>query len=521
MAETAVASAPVPDAAATGRPSKTLAAKEPCAVVIFGASGDLTRRKLLPALYNLHREKLLPEHFYVVGFSRTDLNDDSFRVHAKDAVVEFSRTGAPEDGLWNSFAEKMRYLPSHYDSPAAYRALADLLKELNQNGTCPNRIFYLATSPSLYETIIKHLGEAGLSGPLFPGGGWARIVVEKPFGHDVESAQTLNREVTSVFRETDVYRIDHYLGKETVQNLLVFRFANGIFEPIWNRNYVDHVQITVSETLGVGSRGAFYEEAGALRDVVQNHMLQLLCLTAMEPPVSFDERSVRNEKTKVLQAVRPIPPDDVDAFAVRGQYAEGFVAGQKTKGYRQEPGVAPDSGTETYAAMKFLIENWRWAGVPFYLRTGKAMSKRATEIVIQFKKPPHLLFERVRGSIPEPNVLVIRIQPDEAILLRFGAKIPGPAMKIGPVDMDFRYGESFGGQTAEAYERLLLDCLNGDPTLYARGDWVELSWSLLQPVLDNWSSTTPMRFPSYDAGSWGPAEADSLLAADGRVWRRA
>jgi glucose-6-phosphate 1-dehydrogenase len=401
-----------------------------------------------------------------------------------------------------------------------YQRLAPYLRQVEQDrGTGGNRLFYASTPPSLYPHLVTRLGDAGLN--RLPDGspGWVRIVIEKPFGRDIESSRALNRTVASVFSEDQVYRIDHYLGKETVQNVLVFRWANGIFEPLWNRNHVDHVQITVGETIGVESRGASYEEAGALRDMIQNHILQLLCLIAMEPPVTFDADPVRDEKTKLMRAIRPIPVDQVDTLTVRGQYGPGFAGGRRVPGYLEERGVSPQSTTETYAALELLVDNWRWAGVPFYLRTGKRLAKRASEIAVQFRRTPHLVFRRNPEILAEPNRLVLRIQPDEGMSLSFGAKLPGPDMRIKPVEMDFDYGKAFGGDPPDAYERLLLDAIKGDPTLYGRWDWVELAWELLQPVLDRWGSSDP-KFPSYEAGTWGPAEANTLIERAGRRWHQ-
>jgi glucose-6-phosphate 1-dehydrogenase len=485
---------------------------EPCVMVIFGASGDLTKRKLLPAVYTLYRERLVPPNFSVVGFSRTEMSDDEFRSRMRQAAEEF---GGPVDTTtWNEFAQGLRYIGAHPHHPEEYKKLVGVLEELNrERGTGGNRVFYLAVPPSSFSPIVKNLQSAGLEHSEH---GWARVIIEKPFGHDLESAKALNRELTEVFREEQIYRIDHYLGKETVQNLLVFRFANGIFEPIWNRRYVDNVQITAAETLGVENRASYYEEAGALRDMVQNHMLQLLSMTAMEPPVSFEAETVRAEKVKVLRAIRPLCSEDTPYCAVRGQYGPGQVGGEKVAGYRQEPGVNPNSNTETFAALKLQIENWRWAGVPFYLRAGKRLAKQATEIAVQFKQPPLRLFEGTR-ALP-PNLIVVRIQPDEGIALRFSAKQPGPAMRVRDVNMDFRYSTAFGMASANAYERLLLDCMLGDPTLFASSTFVELGWSLLTPILEAWKNHPATDFPNYAAGTWGPAAADKLMDY-GQSWR--
>jgi len=485
---------------------------DPCVMVIFGASGDLTKRKLLPAVYTLFRERLVSPNFSVVGFSRTEMSDDDFRSRMREAAEEF---GGPVDtSTWSKFAQGLRYISGQPHHPEEYKKLAAALEQLDrERGTGGNRVYYLAVPPSSFSPIVRNLQSAGLEHAEH---GWARVIIEKPFGHDLESAKALNRELTEVFREEQIYRIDHYLGKETVQNLLVFRFANGIFEPIWNRRYVDNVQITAAETLGVENRAAYYEEAGALRDMVQNHVLQLLSMTAMEPPVSFDAQAVRGEKLKVLRAIHPLCGGDAPHCAVRGQYGPGRTGGQKVIGYRQEPGVNPHSNTETYAALKFQIENWRWADVPFYLRAGKRMAKQVTEIAVQFKQPPLRLFEGSRAL--SPNMIVIRIQPDEGITLRFSAKQPGPATHVRDVKMDFRYSTAFGMASANAYERLLLDCMLGDPTLFASDGFVEQGWSLLTPILEAWKSNPATDFPNYAAGSWGADAADKLMDY-GQSWR--
>jgi glucose-6-phosphate 1-dehydrogenase len=433
----------------------------------------------------------------------------------RDAVAEFARVKIPSSAVWDRFAQNLFYLPGDPSRADLCARLRPRLEELERaRGGPSNRVFYAATPPSLYEDIAKNLGAAGLAQSA---NGWTRIVIEKPFGRDLQSARALNRTLTSVFKEEQIYRIDHYLGKETVQNILVFRFANGIFEPLWNRSHVAEVQMTVAETIGVEARGSYYEEAGALRDMIQNHMLQLLCLIAMEPPVTFDAGPVRDEKNKVLQAVRPIDPAKVDEVALRAQYANGYMGSRPVPGYRQERGVKPDSTTETYAALRLQVDNWRWAGVPFYLRTGKRMPRRVSEIAIRFHRTPHLIFRRGDTGLM-PNVLLIRIQPDEGISLTVAAKEPGPDLKLGPVTLDFKYNEVFGGEPPEAYERLLLDVIHGDATLYARGDWVERAWELLQPVIEAWSRI-PAGLPTYEAGSWGPAEADAFIARDGGTWR--
>jgi glucose-6-phosphate 1-dehydrogenase len=489
---------------------------EPFALIIFGASGDLTRRKLMPALWSLFAARTLPEPFVILAVSRTAMTDEDFRVRTRESIQEFARTKPPTDQVWNRFVNSVFYHAGDPTNPELYAQLEARLAELERRrgGGPVNRLFYCATPPSLYDDIVQNLGTSGLAQQE---SGWTRIVIEKPFGSDYESARALNAQLAGVFNEDQIYRIDHYLGKETVQNILVFRFANEIFEPLWNRIHVNHVQLTVSEDLGVETRGAYYEEAGALRDMMQNHLLQLLCLIAMEPPVSFDAASVRDEKNKVMQAIRPIERDRVDEVAIRGQYTSGFVNGRPAPGYREEKGVARDSRTETYAALKLRVDNWRWAGVPFFLRTGKRLPKRSSEIVIRFHRTPHMIFRRSPEGV-EPNLLIIQIEPDEGITLTLGAKTPGPDVKLGTVNMDFRYGEVFGGQSPEAYERLLLDAINGDATLYARGDWVEHAWSLLQPVLDVWAAGGEPQ--PYEAGTWGPPAADEFIRRDGGIWHQ-
>ncbi|HEU4752067.1 MAG TPA: glucose-6-phosphate dehydrogenase, partial [Armatimonadota bacterium] len=482
------------------------------------ASGDLTRRKLIPALWNLYMERRLPEAFSIIGLARSEKSDESFRQEAREAVARYSRFREPDPEEWDRFAAGLFYLRGQYDSPQTFQQLRGLLDHLcDQRGSCGNTLFYLATPPSGYEEIVEQLGAAGFSAQTGKGQ-WSRIIVEKPFGRDLASARSLNAKLKRVFNEDQIYRIDHYLGKETVQNLLVLRFANGIFEPIWNRRYVDHVQVSAAEDLGVEGRGAYYEEAGALRDMVQNHLMQVMCLTAMEPPTRFDHRQVRNEKMKVLEAVRPISIDEVPEWTVLGQYGPGVIHGRPVPGYKQEPGVSPTSRTETYAAVKFLVDNWRWAGVPFYLRTGKRLPERLTEVSIHFKRAPHLLFRDFGDEAPERNVLTIRIQPDEGICLRFGVKVPGTGMVIRPVTMRFSYAEEFHQEPPEAYERLLLDCMLGDITLFSRDDWMEASWALIDPILQWWHGGD-FDLPQYPAGTWGPGEADDLLAKCGHAWQ--
>ncbi|HLZ80750.1 MAG TPA: glucose-6-phosphate dehydrogenase [Ktedonobacteraceae bacterium] len=492
---------------------------EPCVMVIFGATGDLTHRKLLPALYNLALEHPLPAGFSVVGFARRPYSDEDFRQQALDSINAYSRQKPVNPQVWDSFAAGIRYLQSDFNNPEGYERLNGLLSELDRDrGTSGNRIFYLSTPPSQYPEIIQRLSAAGLNKNRK---GWTRIIIEKPFGHDLASARELNRQVAKVFREEQVYRIDHYLGKETVQNILVFRLANGIFEPVWNRRYVDHVQITVAENIGIEGRGTYYEESGAIRDMVQNHTLQLLTLVAMEPPITFDANSVRDEKVKVLHALQPLMGRDVITNTIRAQYGPGWVGGQQVRGYTEENGVSPKSTTETYVAMKIFIDNWRWAGVPFYLRSGKHLPKRVTEIAIQFKQAPLMLFKRseAHGQV-EPNVLTLRIQPDEGISLKFGAKVPGSEMQIRSVNMDFFYGNSFMREQPEAYERLILDCLMGDSTLFTRRDEVEAAWTFIQGILDMWASEPRETIYTYESGSWGPEFADEFIWHDGRRWRR-
>lgn len=494
---------------------------EPCAMVIFGASGDLTERKLVPALFYLARERLLPAGFSVIGCGRTSFSDGQFREKMRAAVRRALSLPERDEPLLTSFLEGVFYLTGDFGTPAAYSCLETLLDQLDrERGTCGNRLFYLSTPPGFFPVTVKHLGAAGLAKPKEPGKNWTRIVIEKPFGRDLASARELNHVVSEVFSEEQVFRIDHYLGKETVQNLLVFRFANGVFEPLWNHRYIDHIQITVAEDMGIENRGSYYEEAGLVRDMIQNHVLQLLSLVAMEPPPTFQAGAVRDEKAKVLRSIRPIPVERVPDFAVRGQYAEGFVKGQKVPAYRAEPKVAGNSVTETYAAVKLLIDNWRWAGVPFYLRSGKRLAKRVTEISVQFHRVPHLLFRDTPTDTIEPNLLGIQIQPNEGITLKFNAKLPGAVMQIRPVIMDFRYGESFGASPPTAYETLLLDCMLGDGTLFNRVDAVELSWELVEPILTRWKQDGAKGLAFYDAGSWGPAEADAFIQEDGHRWQR-
>jgi glucose-6-phosphate 1-dehydrogenase len=491
---------------------------EPNTLVIFGATGDLTHRKLIPALYNLALEGLLPGGFSVVGFARRPKDHYRFRSDLREAVAEHSRTQPIQAPAWDGFASRLYYCPSEFEEPKGYQRLAEILREIESKTGSRNRLYYLATPPGSYAEIARRLGEASLA---HSDGGWTRIIVEKPFGRDLESAVELNGTLHGVFDEEQIYRIDHYLGKETVQNILVFRFANGIFEPIWNRRYVDHVQITVAESIGIEGRSAYYEKAGVVRDIIQNHAMQLLALAAMEPPATFEPNAVRDEKVKVLRAVRPVQPKEARAFTVRGQYQSGVISGQSVIGYREEKGVAARSATETYLALKLFVDNWRWAGVPFYLRAGKRLPKRVTEIAIVFRQPPLALFPTSDGSRIEPNVLSITIQPDEGISLRFGSKVPEPQadLRIRPVKMDFRYGTSFGFGAPDAYERLLLDAMMGDATLFTRHDEVEAAWAFVTPIIEGWARLRP-RFPNYEVGTWGPDEADEFMERDGRRWRR-
>jgi glucose-6-phosphate 1-dehydrogenase len=511
---TAPATAPAP---ATVQPERT---PDPCIVVIFGASGDLTKRKLLPALYHLEQSDLLPKDFAVVGVARRPL-EQSFAPDMKEGIVSGGGVDKDDPKL-DPFVSRIQYHQMNFDDAEGYDALKQVLADMDTKfGTKGNRLFYLATAPEYFSDIIKYLGEHCMARPRDCGDGqnWVRVIIEKPFGHDLESARQLNDEVNKVFDEDQIFRIDHYLGKETVQNILVFRFANGIFENVWNRNYIDHVEITAAESIGIEGRGPFYETAGALRDVVQNHVMELLSFVAMEPPVSFGAAAVRAEKVKVWKAIQPIHPADT----VRGQYGPGIVDGKPVVGYRQEERVHPRSQTETYAALRLEIENWRWAGVPFYIRAGKRLAKRVTEITIQFKLPPLLLFKDAHGKGGEgirPNVLSMRIQPDEGITLQFGAKVPGPTMTISKVNMDFSYAEAFGKSSANGYERLLLDAMLGDATLFAHRDGVEATWALMTPILQAWANDPIRDLPNYAAGTWGPATADALMKSDGRKWRK-
>jgi glucose-6-phosphate 1-dehydrogenase len=482
--------------------------------VIFGAAGDLTKRKLAPALYNLVKANLLPGNFAVVGFSHDDLSRDQFQ----SQLTSFLPTEDKGTSHWSWFVERLYYVRGGFSDTDAYAALKQRLTDLDlQYGSQSNYLFYLATAPKFFAPIAEQLANAKLS--VQENNQWRRVVIEKPFGHDLESARALNQQLKAVLKESQIYRIDHYLGKETVQNILVFRFDNAIFEPIWNRRYVDHVQITNAETVGVEQRGGYFDTAGTLRDMVPNHLMQLLSLTTMESPVSFQADAVRNEQAKVLHAIQPLDSEDVLHSSVRGQYGEGNLNGHTVPGYRTEPGVSAESRTETFAALKLCIDNWRWAGVPFYLRTGKRMAKRHTEITIQFKRTPFTIFRHSPIHELHTNRLVIQIQPTEGISLSFGAKVPGPVLRVGSVDMSFEYSKYFQAEAYTGYEVLLYDCMIGDATLFQRADMVEAGWSVVDPVLDVWKVLPPRKFPNYAAGSWGPKAADELLEQDGRMWR--
>ncbi len=496
---------------------------EPCVMVIMGATGDLTHRKLMPSLYNLSVDHLLPHGFTVVGFSRQEQPDTDFSQDMKRSVNEFSRYAPVQPQIWDSFAQGIFFETADFADEACYQKLGEMLERVDrERGTQGNRIFYLAVPPTVVALISEMLGKCGLITPNGYGERWTRVVVEKPFGRDLASAEALNTDLHKVFSENQIYRIDHYLGKETVQNILVFRFANGIFEPVWNRAYIDNVQITVAEEIGIDRRGGYYETAGALRDMVQSHMLQLLTLTCMEPPVSLSPDAVRDEKVKVLRSVERFSAEQVSQDVIRGQYGPGWIGGKEVEGYRSEEGVSPDSQTETYVALKLLVDNWRWAGTPFYLRTGKRLPKRVTEIVVTFKRAPLALFQSTTqaNEAMTPNVMAMQIQPNEGISLQMVAKVPGQGMQIRTVDMDFLYGSSFLRQSPDAYERLLLDVMLGDSTLFTRKDEVEQEWSIVTPILDAWQQQSSPPFPNYEAGTWGPAAANALIECDGRGWRK-
>ncbi len=486
---------------------------KPCVLVIFGATGDLTKRKLVPSLMGLAKDGLLPPNFAVVGFARRPWTDEGFRTELADGVRLFGRPDTSSH--FDALADTFTFHQSDFGETQGYVALKQKLEQIDrQRGTAGNRLFYLATPPSSYSAILQNLAATGLS--TEKDGRFARVIVEKPFGRDIATAQALNNQVRGAFQERQVFRIDHYLGKETVQNILALRFANGIFEPLWNEKFVDHVQITVAESIGVGSRGGYFEESGIIRDVIQNHLMQVLTLVAMEPPASLTADAVRDEKVKVLKAIRSFRPEEVDESTVRAQYTRGSFGGEEVKGYREEEGVPKESVTETYAAVRLQVNNWRWAHTPFLLRSGKRLPRRVTEVAIHFKQPPHVLFEG--GKPLQPNVLLLRIQPDEGVALRFGAKVPGPDVHIRDVRMDFRYGTAFGGETADAYERLLLDAMLGDGTLFARRDEVEEAWRIVDSIVGGWKQSK-RRPDDYVAGTWGPERAESLLGP-GRAWRK-
>jgi glucose-6-phosphate 1-dehydrogenase len=494
-----------------------------CAIVIFGATGDLARRKLLPALYRLRVDRRLPAAFSVIGVSRRPLTDDQYRDSMLQAVHEFSENTPVDADVWDSFARGLFYSPGDVSDPEAYHRLAARLAQIgDERQTGGNALFYLSLQPSQYATVAHGLGAAGLGSVAQAGApaprGWRRLIVEKPFGHNLASARELSRCLHQVFDESSVYRIDHYLGKETVQNILAFRFGNGIFEPLWNRRYVNHVQITAAESIGVEGRGAYYQETGALADMIQNHLLQVMATIGMEPSASFQADAVRDERSKLLRSLRPMTREQILADTVAGQYGPARIAGEEVPGFRQEPGVAPDSPTDTYAAATFYVDNWRWAGVPFYVRTGKRLPKRVTEIAIEFNSAPLAIF---KGEEPgrAPNLLIVRLQPEEGISLKFLSKRPGAGMSLRPVSMDFNYGSSFGERSPSAYETLLLDAIVGDATLYTRQDMVEASWAVVEPIQTAWRESR-FDFPNYAAGSWGPAASDAMLARRGHVWRR-
>ncbi|MGH9444535.1 MAG: glucose-6-phosphate dehydrogenase [Terriglobia bacterium] len=493
----------------------------PCAMVIFGASGDLTERKLVPALYYLFRAGLLADGFLAIGCAKTPYSDEAFREKMRAGVRKYLNIPPADYGNLDTFLTNLYYMAGDFGNCQAYSELKERLSQIDaQQRTGGNRLFYLATPPSVFPGTVEHLGDAGFAQPKEGGQSWTRIVIEKPFGRDLASARELNQIVTCVFKEDQVYRIDHYLGKETVQNLLVFRFGNGIFEPFWNRRYIDHVQIAVAEDIGVENRASYYEEAGLVRDMIQNHVLSLLSLVTMEPPAIFDATAVRDEKAKVMRAVRPLPLDHLNDYAVRGQYVEGWSNEQRLPAYRAETKVSPQSTTETFTALKLFIDNWRWADVPFYLRSGKRLPKRISEITVRFRRAPHLLFKETGLKSIEPNRLSIHIQPDEGMSLRFNAKIPGTTMQIQPVTMNFHYEDAFGhAPPSTAYETLLLDCMLGDSMLFTRDDFVELAWELLTPVLSRWHDDGRKGLSFYEAGTWGPPEADAFMERDGRNWQ--
>jgi glucose-6-phosphate 1-dehydrogenase len=494
-------------------------ATAPCSIIIFGASGDLTARKLIPALYHLHKEKRLPTPYRIIGFARRPKSDEVWREELRAALDQFSRTKPVEEAPWREFASRISYCQGDMGDPAAYERLKQQLAASPHPALQRNLLFYLAISPSQFAPVVGHLEAAALLRRGETDGVWQRVVVEKPFGHDLASARQLNTDLTPHAQERQIFRIDHYLGKETVQNILMFRFSNAIFEPLWSRQNIDHVQITVSEKLGVGSRGGFYEEVGALRDIVQNHLLQVLALVAMEPPVALEAEAIRDEKVKLLKAIRVLNPSRAEGSVVRGQYVEGEIDGRPRPAYREEPKVAADSSVETFVALRLFVDNWRWSGVPFYLRSGKSLALTASEVRVQFRPTPHVLFAAQCGPRLDSNSLTLRLQPNEGITLRFNGKVPGASMQIRPVRMHFSYDAEFGAYTPEAYERLLLEAIAGDPTLFIRSDEVEASWAIVDPIRQAWEgrALTPGEF--YRAGSWGPADADALLAQRGHAWR--
>jgi glucose-6-phosphate 1-dehydrogenase len=504
------------DEPACGNISAERKPPEPCSIVIFGASGDLTARKLIPAFYHLCKDKQMPSAFRVIGFARRDKTDESWRNELREELNQFSRTQPVDEAVWKEFAKNLSYCRGDLTDVAAYKKLEEMLTSFGSGPLRENLLFYLATQPSQFGEVIEQIHRAGLLHK--DGAGWQRIVVEKPFGHDLASAQMLNRELTRYAHEQQVCRIDHYLGKETVQNILMFRFSNSIFERLWNRESVEHVQITVSEKIGVGDRGGYYEEAGALRDMVQNHMLQVLSLVTMEPPVSLAAEAVRDEKVKLLKSIRALTPEDVAKQVVRGQYFAGIVNGESRPGYRQEPKVKSNSNVETYVALKLLIDNWRWSGVPFYLRTGKNLPMSASEVRIQFRPTPHVLFAAQCGQHLDTNAIALRLQPNEGIYLRFNGKVPGMSLGVRPVRMHFSYDAEFGAYTPEAYERLLLEAIAGDATLFIRRDEVETAWQIVDSIRKNWDNKPLTNREFYAAGTWGPIAADDLLAQSGHVW---
>jgi len=508
-----------PDSRPTGTaPALAPRPPDPFTLVIFGASGDLTWRKVIPSIYDLWRDGHLPVDFAVVGYARTPMTDESWRERLRDGVSRFSRAAADEKA-WSAFASRLTYVSGRYDDPADFRALAERLDRGAADGRLPpNRLFYLATPPGAFADVVRSLDGSGLGRAGDGGAPWARVIIEKPFGHSLDDAWALTDLVRRTFAEGQIFRIDHYLGKETVQNLLVLRFANSIFDPLWNQKYIDHVQVTVAEKEGVGTRGAYYDASGALRDMVQNHMMHLVSLVAMEPPVSLNPDAIRDEKVKVLQALRPIPADCAVDRVVRARYEAGTVGGESVRGYREEEGVPDDSRTETFVALKLFIDNWRWAGVPFYLRTGKRMPARITEIGVHFKALPQVLFGAPPYGPLRPNVLAIRIQPNDGITMRFQVKVPGPAIRLEPYQMDFGYAEAFREGSPDAYERLILDAALGDQTRFTRSDEVEAAWAFVQPILDGCRDCDAQCLMTYPAGTWGPETADRLIRDDGRDW---